>query len=89
MHTGRRIFYRFRGFGLPANKNMFSCGEHNEGVAGATAGQEISVADFFTKKYRRLIYPHLPCINAVKGNQNQPNWLPMEVARVSLFTINK
>jgi hypothetical protein len=83
MHTGRRIFYRFRNFGLPANKIMFPPGENNEQTASAAAVKEISVADFFTKKYRKLQHPHLPCINAIKGTQNQPNWLPMEMVRVS------
>jgi len=89
MHTGRRIFYRFRNFGLPANKITFSPRGDNEQTEGAAAVEQISVADFFTKKYRKLQHPHLPCINAIKGTQNQPNWLPMEVVRVSLSVLNK
>jgi hypothetical protein len=84
MHTGRRIFYRFRSFGLPANKIMFSCNEDDNASPGAAKPKEISVADYFAQKYRRLMNPNLNCINAIKGNDNKPNWLPMEVARVSL-----
>ena len=91
MHTGRRIFYRFREFGRPANQIMFSCNDDNDnnGAASALANKEISVADYFAQKYRRLRFPNLVCINATKGNDSKPNWLPMEVARVSLsFEIN-
>jgi eukaryotic translation initiation factor 2C len=85
MHTGRRIFYRFRRFGRPANQIMFPCNEDDNRAAGTAAAatiKEISVADYFAKKYRRLMHPNLNCIDAMKGNENQPNWLPMEVARV-------
>ena len=84
MHTGRRLFYRLRGFGRSADQLMFSRGVDDEEAAGAAVGEKASVADYFAKKYRRLMYPHLPCINAIKGNQNKPNWLPMEVVTVSL-----
>ncbi len=84
-HTGRRIFYRLRGFGRPANQLNFTRNENNEETAGATAGEETTVARYFAEKHgRRLLYPNLPCINAIKGNQNKPNWLPMEVVWVSL-----
>ena len=79
MHTGRRIFYRFRGFGRSANDITFPCNE--DGPESIT--KQISVADYFAKKFRRLMHPRLPCINAMKGNDNKPNWLPMEVVRVS------
>ncbi|CAF2681440.1 unnamed protein product [Rotaria sp. Silwood2] len=82
MHTGRRIFYRIRGFGRPANQLMFRCGRDDEQVASAVAIKEISVADYFADKYRKLMYPHLPCINAMKGAEKKPNWLPMEVVRI-------
>ncbi|CAF1190043.1 unnamed protein product [Rotaria sordida] len=82
MHTGRRIFYRFHGFGRPANQLMFPRGEDNEQAASAANVKEISVANYFAEKYRKLMYPHLPCINAMKGAQNKPNWLPMEVVNV-------
>ncbi|CAF4025256.1 unnamed protein product [Rotaria sp. Silwood2] len=83
MHTGRRIFYRLHEFGRSANEIMFSIDEDNEGTPGATVSKEISVADYFEKKHKRkLMYPHLPCINGIKGNQNKPNWLPMEVVAV-------
>ncbi|CAF3801905.1 unnamed protein product [Rotaria socialis] len=81
MHTGRRIFYRIREFGRSANDITFA--RTNEELAGATELKEISVADYFALKHKRkLMFPYLPCINASKGNQNQPNWLPMEVVRV-------
>ena len=83
MHTGRRIFYRFRGFGRSANEITFPSSEDEPESVGAAALKQISVADYFAKKFRRLIYPRLPCINAVKGMDNKPNWLPMEVVRVS------
>ncbi len=85
MHTGRRLFYRFREFGLPANRLTFRRGDDEQAAAGATTGEGIIVADYFARQYRKLMYPHLPCINAIKGNQNKPNWLPMEVAAVSLL----
>ncbi len=86
MHTGRRIFYRFRSFGRTANQIMFSDENDSESVGAAAAKKEISVADYFVKKYkRRLMYPNLCCINAIKGNEKKPNWLPMEVVRVSFF----
>ena len=80
MHTGRRIFYRFCSFGRPANQLMFPRG----GDVEATAVEKISVADYFATKYRKLMYPYLPCINGIKGNQNKPNWLPMEMVTVVL-----
>ncbi|CAF4038167.1 unnamed protein product [Rotaria magnacalcarata] len=81
MHTGRRIFYRIREFGRSANDITFA--RTNEELASATELKEISVADYFALKHKRkLMFPHLPCINASKGNQNQPNWLPMEVVRI-------
>jgi hypothetical protein len=90
MHTGRKIFYRLRGFGRSANQTMFPRGGDNEETASAAAVEQISVTAFFAEKYRRrLMYPHLPCINAIKGNENKPNWLPMEVVRVNLLIKNK
>lgn len=83
MHTGRRIFYRFGSFGRSARETMISLNQNDNEPA---AVERISVADFFAKKYRRLLYPDLPCINALKGARTQTNWLPMEVVRVS--TIN-
>lgn len=81
MHTGRKIFYRLHEFGRPANQIMFS--PPVEGAADAVPLKEVSVADYFaTKHKRKLRYPYLPCINAMKGNQNKPNWLPMEVVTV-------
>jgi hypothetical protein len=84
MHTGRRIFYRLRSFGRPANKLTFTLGNDNDQAVGAAAGEQTTVADYFAQKYRRLMHPNLPCINGIKGNQNKPNWLPMEFVRVCL-----
>jgi len=89
MHTGRRIFYQLRNFGRPANQLMFTRNENNQETASATAPEEISVANYFDQTYRKLLHPHLPCINASKGNQNKPNWLPMEVVWVSLSILKK
>jgi len=84
MHTGRRIIYRFGGFGRSARQIMFT--QNPDETSNATIStQQISVADYFTRKYRRLLHPDLPCINAVKGASNKPNWLPMEVVRVSII----
>ncbi len=85
MHTGRKLFYRFRNFGLTANQITFTRNGDNEELSNAAAGEQISVADYFAEKFGSLIHPNLPCINASKGNQNKPNWLPMEVVRVSLL----
>ena len=84
MHTGRRMFYRFRSFSRPANQIMFTRDGIEAEVASARAGEQTSVADYFEKKYRKLRHPNLPCINAMRGNQNKPNYLPMEVVWVSL-----
>lgn len=89
MHTGRRIFYRFRDFGRSADQITFPCSEDEPESAGATAPKQISVAQYFAKKFRRLRHPGLPCINAVKGNDNKPNWLPMEVVQVSDSILNQ
>ncbi|CAF4872522.1 unnamed protein product [Rotaria sp. Silwood1] len=82
MHTGRRIFYRIRGFGRPANRLMFRRGGDDGQTASAVDIKETSVADYFAEKYRKLMYPYLPCINAMKGAENKPNWLPMEFVRI-------
>ena len=87
MHTGRRIFYRLRGFGRPANKLTFVCGRDDDEAISASAVDKISVADYFAKKYRKLLYPHLPCIDAAKGADKKANWLPMEVVTVLIFIV--
>ncbi|CAF3469030.1 unnamed protein product [Rotaria sp. Silwood1] len=62
---------------------MFRHDENDEApAASAVVSKDISVADYFAKKYRKLMYPHLPCINAMKETQKQPNWLPMKLVRV-------
>ncbi|CAF4882836.1 unnamed protein product [Rotaria sp. Silwood1] len=72
-----------RSFGRPANQLMFRHDENDEApAASAVVSKDISVADYFAKKYRKLMYPHLPCINAMKETQKQPNWLPMKLVRV-------
>lgn len=88
MHTGRRLFYRLRNFGLPANKLTFTRGDNNGETANTTTVEEVTVANYFAKQYRKLLYPNLSCINAIKGSPNKPNWLPMEMARVSFFNVN-
>lgn len=81
MHTGRRIIYRFGSFGRSAEQTVF-IQNNNEASNTTLANERITVAKYFEQKYRRLLYPHLPCINAVKGAGNKPNWLPMEFVRV-------
>lgn len=82
MHTGRRIIYRFGSFGRSAEQTVF-IQNNNEASNTTLANERTTVAKYFEQKYRRLLYPHLPCINAVKGAGNKPNWLPMEFVRVS------
>ncbi|CAF1565590.1 unnamed protein product [Adineta ricciae] len=78
-HTGRKIRYKFRRFGLPANQLMFTVGDENEN----SLAQKISVEDYFKQKYHmQLQYPHLPCIDATNGTNRRANWLPMEVASI-------
>lgn len=86
-HTGRDIRYRIRGFGLPADKVMFMRGERDAN-GDVALGEEISVAAFFAEKYKKLEYPSLPCIDGMAGAQKRANWLPMEVASVSLCAID-
>ncbi|KAF7685424.1 Protein argonaute-2 [Cucumispora dikerogammari] len=49
----------FRGFGLsgPANAEMFEF-----------EGKQVSVAEYFSKMYRPLQYPQLPCVQKRKGD---------------------
>ncbi|CAF1112463.1 unnamed protein product [Rotaria sordida] len=44
--------------------------------------KSVSVAEYFTKKYKRLQYPNLPCVDARNGNGEKTNWLPMEVVKI-------
>ncbi|CAF1269422.1 unnamed protein product, partial [Didymodactylos carnosus] len=79
-HTGRNIRYRIREFGRPASKIKFNVGNDDE---SGTPGEETTVADYFTKKYKKALkYPDLPCINGMAGSRNQANWLPMEIVKV-------
>ncbi|CAF1024442.1 unnamed protein product [Rotaria sp. Silwood1] len=82
-HTGRIIRYKLRRFGLPADQLLFTCGEVDENLADTSSVQKISVAEYFEQKYqRKLLYPHLPCIDATAGINKRANWLPMEVVKV-------
>ncbi|CAF1119264.1 unnamed protein product [Rotaria sordida] len=45
--------------------------------------KSVSVAEYFTKKYKRLQYPNLPCVDARNGNEEKTNWLSMEVVKES------
>ncbi|CAF3682159.1 unnamed protein product [Rotaria sp. Silwood1] len=83
MHTGSIILYRIRGFGRSADQLMFCSVKDDEEAVGAAASEEISIADYFTQNFRKLMYPYLPCIDAMKESQKKPNWLSMEVVRVS------
>ncbi|CAF1399761.1 unnamed protein product, partial [Didymodactylos carnosus] len=48
-----------------------------------TLGEEMTVADYFAKKYKRTLkYPDLPCINGMAGSRNQANSLPMEIVKL-------
>ncbi|CAF3741189.1 unnamed protein product [Rotaria sordida] len=44
--------------------------------------KSVSVAEYFTKKYKRLQYPNLPCVDARNENGEKTNWLPMEVVKI-------
>ncbi|CAF3760682.1 unnamed protein product [Rotaria socialis] len=82
-HTGRTIRYKFRGFGRPANQLMFARGRVDEESADAGIPEQISVADYFEQQYKRkLVYPHLPCIDATNGINKRANWLPMELVKL-------
>ncbi len=85
-HTGHDIRYKLRGFGLPANQNMFTSGEVDEDTSASLPTEKTSVADYFDKKYnKKLQYPHLPCIDGTKGISKKANWLPMEMVTVSIY----
>jgi hypothetical protein len=47
----------------------------------------ITVQNYFAQKYKPLKYPHLPCVDARKSDQERAHWLPMEVVKVKF--INK
>jgi hypothetical protein len=64
---------------------MFTSGDHDEDTATASSVEKTNVADYFAKKYnKQLQYPHLPCIDGIKGMQKKANWLPMEMVTVSI-----
>ncbi|CAF5029492.1 unnamed protein product, partial [Rotaria sp. Silwood1] len=77
IHVGRPIQYRLKHFGLPANQLKFDL-RSNEDSASASLPKEITVADYFALKYKKLQYPHLPCIDARNGEEERAQWLPME-----------
>jgi hypothetical protein len=64
---------------------MFTSGETDEDAVTALPPVKTSVADYFAKKYnKKLVYPHLPCIDGTRGTQKKANWLPMEMVTVSI-----
>ncbi|UJR13192.1 hypothetical protein I4U23_000214 [Adineta vaga] len=82
-HAGRKIRYKFRRFGLPANQLMFTCGDDNENSTEISLIEKISVEAYFQQKYNiQLKYPHLPCIDGTNGPNKRANWLPMEVVNI-------
>ncbi|CAF5151124.1 unnamed protein product, partial [Rotaria sp. Silwood1] len=54
----------------------------NEDSASASLPKEITVADYFALKYKKLQYPHLPCIDARNGEEERAQWLPMEAVQI-------
>lgn len=79
---------------MPANELTFSLGKDensvSEGVPESENNNEendsskeiIKVDEYFAKKYGKLKYPHLPCIDAVRGEEPRAHWLPMEMTEV-------
>jgi hypothetical protein len=66
---------------------LFTSGDRDEDPTNTESLQKISVTEYFLTKYKRkLQYPHLPCIDGVKGMQKKANWLPMEIVTVSIST---
>jgi len=82
VHTGRPIRYRIQGFGKPANQLKIDVRIDSKATESSSA-ERITVADYFAKRYKPLLYPHLLCIAARKGNRSEVSWLPMEVVKVS------
>lgn len=60
---------------------MFTRGASDD-AGDASLGEQISVADFFEEKYKKLKYPNLPCIDGMSGSQKRANWLPMEMVKL-------
>lgn len=81
IHAGRSLRYRFHGFGQSANQLTFNIGNDDQQLT-ATAAKKTTVAEYFAQKYSKLKYPHLPCIDARKPNEERSHWLPMEIVRV-------
>ena len=81
-HTGHDLRYRIRGFGLSANQIKFKLNDSRD-TEELSLDKEISVADYFATKYKKLKYPNLPCIDARNGRMDRSNWLPMEICQVS------
>lgn len=82
IHAGRPLRYRFHGFGRNANQLTFNIGSDDQQLT-ASAAKSTTVAEYFAQKYSKLKYPHLPCIDARKANEQRTHWLPMEIVRVS------
>ncbi|KAJ8426313.1 hypothetical protein Cgig2_007836 [Carnegiea gigantea] len=71
-HTGSKRCYKVAGLSSePSNQLMFSLNNQD---------REISVAQFFKDKYKRLLrFPSLPCIQI---GSKRPTYLPMEVCKI-------
>ncbi|CAF4903023.1 unnamed protein product [Rotaria sp. Silwood1] len=81
IHAGRPIQYRLKNFGLPANQLKFDqrCKDDS---ASASLTKQITVAEYFAEKYKKLKYPNLPCIDARSGEEQRAHWLPMETVQI-------
>lgn len=65
----------------PGGKKKGGKGGNPQNVAGSSAGQYISVYDFFVKTYNiRISDPRLPVVNV--GNRENPTYLPVQVCHV-------
>ncbi|CAF4612546.1 unnamed protein product, partial [Rotaria sp. Silwood2] len=80
-HARRPIQYRLKRFGLPANKLTFDLRRIDDSES-ASLRKETTVAEYFEKKYKKLTYPHLPCIDARNGEEERAQWLPMETVQI-------
>ncbi|CAF1077709.1 unnamed protein product [Rotaria sordida] len=81
-HTGRPLRYRVKGFGKSANELTFNLHSDKDQTTATTLEKSISVAEYFSIKYKRLEYPHLPCVDARNSNEEKAHWLPMEVVKI-------
>ncbi|KAL3669041.1 hypothetical protein V7S43_006326 [Phytophthora oleae] len=56
----------------PANQTMLK-----------VKGDDMSVADYFSKRYVTLTYPQLPLVNVGSKRSNKKTWLPIELCEVA------